>query len=65
MPVSTRKRVLHSALGALQGAAPNTYERLQRNFAEMTPRVFQATALGEQVPDEAAQTFFDAIHVQP
>ena len=28
-------------------------------------RVFQATVLGEQVPDEAAQTFFDAIRVQP
>ena len=38
MPVSTRKRVLQSALGALQDAAPGTYERLQRNFAEMTPR---------------------------
>ncbi len=38
MPVSTRKRVLQSALGALQDAAPGTYERLQRNFAELTPR---------------------------
>ena len=41
MPVSSRKRVLQSALGALQGAAPNTYERLQRNFAEKTPRARQ------------------------
>lgn len=35
---STRKRVLQNALGALAGAAPATYERLQRNFAERTPR---------------------------
>lgn len=38
MQVSTRKRVLRSTLGALQAAAPGTYERLQRNFAELTPR---------------------------
>jgi FkbM family methyltransferase len=38
MQVSTRKRVIRSALGALQDAAPGTYERLQRNFAELTPR---------------------------
>ncbi len=38
MQVSTRKRVLQSALGALQDAAPGTYERLQRNFAALTPR---------------------------
>lgn len=44
MSSSTRKRVLQSALGALQGAAPAAYERLQRNFAERTPR---ARALGE------------------
>jgi FkbM family methyltransferase len=38
MQVSTRKRVIRSALGVLQEAAPGTYERLQRNFAELTPR---------------------------
>jgi FkbM family methyltransferase len=38
MPVSARKRVLRSALGVLQDTAPGTYERLQRNFAELTPR---------------------------
>ena len=41
MAVSTRKRVLQTALGALRDAAPNTYERLSSNFAQMTPRARQ------------------------
>ena len=38
MASSTRKRALQAALGVLQSTAPATYERLQRNFAELTPR---------------------------
>jgi FkbM family methyltransferase len=37
-PPSTRKRFLQNALGALERAAPDTYDRLQRNLAELTPR---------------------------
>lgn len=37
-PRSTRKRFLQNALGALKGAVPGTYDRLQRNLIEMTPR---------------------------
>ena len=60
MPVSRRKRVFQSALAALQAAAPFTYARLQRNFAELTPRaqilknaltglpITSITVLGEQ-----------------
>ena len=50
MPASTRKRVLQSALGALQDAAPGTYERLQRNFAELTPRAQMLQAALAGVP---------------
>ena len=38
MPVSTRKRALHKAIGILKTAAPGIHDRVQRNFAETTPR---------------------------
>ena len=50
----------------LQGKLPDG-KAVQTQLVVFThgTRVFQATAVGEQVPDEAAQTFFDAIRVQP
>lgn len=50
----------------LRGARPDG-QPLQMHLAVFThgTRVFQASALGEQVPDEAAETFFNALRIQP
>lgn len=49
----------------LQGKLPDG-QAVQMHLAVFThgTRVFQATALGEQVPDEAVETFFNAIRVR-
>ena len=50
----------------LKGARPDG-QPLQMHVAVFThgTRVFQASALGEQVPDEAADTFFNGLRIQP
>lgn len=51
---------------SLQGARPDgTPLRMQMGVFAHGTRVFQATVLGEQLPDEAADTFFNALRIQP
>ena len=50
----------------LKGVRPDG-QPLQMHVAVFThgTRVFQASALGEQVPDEAADTFFNGLRIKP